>query len=450
MSTTPDLPTHGSPDSTSTDDAMFEELAARAGAALRSPAPAGGVDAISARGRRQQTGKAVLVGCAAIALVAAAVVIASSRDNDLRSPVDSAPDELTPTTAENVPTAVDAAPSLWVDVQPGATAALPPAPISAHYGSSLVWTGSELIVWGGVRDDRAVSEAREGAAFDPVTGTWRVIAPPPPGVAGRLVLWTGEEMQVWSNGGSGRRSAAYNPATDTWRTLANPPTHGAEILWTGDATIFMGDVAVPGGTVPGIGYVYDPAVDEWRRLADGSWSSNFVWTGSTIVFVTDTSRDTGTKLAGYDPATDTWHALESVDSGLAMVRIPGEDGEAATVAVMPQESGDPIVLLDDRGNSIGEWAARPADLPSTCEGNEGNPDVGLCLFAPSPSGVLVGGEVVWWDRGDAFAYDVDSQTWRAFPLDGRQPTSDGTEVIAVGDLLFVWGAERDGLVYRAP
>ena len=61
----------------------------------------------------------------------------------------------------------------------------------------------------------------------------------------------------------------------------------------------------------------------------------------------------------------------------------------------------------------------------------------------------VGGEVLFWYSDNGWAFDPDTQTWRLLPLDGRQPAWDGTEVVAAGDLLFAWGADRDGLVYRA-
>lgn len=75
---------------------------------------------------------------------------------------------------------------------------------------------------------------------------------------------------------------------------------------------------------------YDPATDEWRRLADGPWGLPAVWTGTTIITVTDTDSVTGTRLAGHDPATDAWRVLEGLDAGEQPVIIPGQGGAAAT------------------------------------------------------------------------------------------------------------------------
>jgi hypothetical protein len=62
---------------------------------------------------------------------------------------------------------------------------------------------------------------------------------------------------------------------------------------------------------------------------------------------------------------------------------------------------------------------------------------------------VVGGEVLFWYSDDGWAIDPETQTWRSLTLDGIQPGWDGTEVIAVGDVLFAWSPGRDGLVYRA-
>ncbi len=56
------------------DDAVFDELARRAGAALRRPAPEDGVRAIADRHRRQQALKAIVVGGVAVAALIGALV----------------------------------------------------------------------------------------------------------------------------------------------------------------------------------------------------------------------------------------------------------------------------------------------------------------------------------------------------------------------------------------
>ena len=93
-----------------------------------------------------------------------------------------------------------------------------PDPPTRH--GIVAWTGRELIGWGGgccgdVSDD--------GSAYNPVTNTWRKLAPAPvSGQQSPLGAWTGRELVVF-NGHSpeGARvgGAAYNPRTDSWRRI---------------------------------------------------------------------------------------------------------------------------------------------------------------------------------------------------------------------------------------
>jgi hypothetical protein len=352
------------------------------------------------------------------------------------APVDSRPSET------SVPPTPADVPPLWVELEPGATAALPPAPIPALDGSDLVWTGTELIVWGGIEDDQpCCTESNDGAAFDPAEGTWRQIAPAPDGIGAGVVLWTDSEMIVWNAGTPDTVSAAYDPAGDTWRSISDPPFPDFEAFWTGETALAFGD-SEPNGPA----YAYDPSTDEWRRLADGSWTVPAVWTGSRIVSEIDPSSDTGAGLTSYDPVSDTWEILDGSDAlagGTPVVIGAGSAG--ASVAVLPESSETSINLLDEHGNEIGEIAGRPADLASTCEKTPGDTS---CLF-DSTRAVSLGGELLFWVREEGWSLDLESQTWRPLQLDLPPPTWGGTEVVAAGELLFVWGEERGGLVYRA-
>jgi hypothetical protein len=353
-----------------------------------------------------------------------------------------------------IPPSTVRSPALWVELEAAATASLPPAPITAHNASALVWTGAEMIVWGGtVNDQPCCSESQEGAAFDPAAGSWRQIAPPPDDVVTpAVVVWTGTEMLVFSDGSPESVSAAYDPAADTWRLIANPPVPASAALWVGDAAVLLPDPDVNDDGYDDApsppGYAYDPTTDQWRRLAEGPWgrgirwangSVSAVWTGTRIITLTERDPDDGMLLNAYDPATDTWEALGQSDTVVQPVVIPGRG-----VALLPLDLGVPVVLLDDRGNMVGELAGRPEELALTCQRAGEN----ACLLT-SLRALSVGGEMLFWYSDDGWAFDPETQVWRSEPLDGRQPGWDGTEVVAAGDLLFAWGAGKDGLVYRA-
>jgi hypothetical protein len=91
--------------------------------------------------------------------------------------------------------------------EPDSWRVLAEAPLAPRSGHVAVWTGREMIVWGGsARSDSSVSaefvSAHDGAAYDPVADSWREISRAPiPGRVGYSAVWTGEEMIVWGGHG---------------------------------------------------------------------------------------------------------------------------------------------------------------------------------------------------------------------------------------------------------
>ena len=137
-----------------------------------------------------------------------------------------------------------------------AWAELPEAPMPAPAGHSAVWTGQEILYWGGADGGRSVQPGmtNAGVAYEPVSRKWRRMADSP--LAARSqheAVWTGEEMIVW--GGVTQccpidsiihdpTAAAYNPETDTWRNLRDAP-----VPWSGGdgyavSEAFEGDMFV--------------------------------------------------------------------------------------------------------------------------------------------------------------------------------------------------------------
>ena len=100
---------------------------------------------------------------------------------------------------------------------------LPTPPILGRLGASAVWTGREMIVWGGVTRGGAFpygAPRSDGAAYTPATRTWRKIANSPSGVlgdGGPAAAWTGSRMVVWSGNSPDRPAggAVYDPRTNT-------------------------------------------------------------------------------------------------------------------------------------------------------------------------------------------------------------------------------------------
>lgn len=116
---------------------------------------------------------------------------------------------------------------------------LPVGPLSARNAPAAIWTGQEMLLWGG--HGEAGGGHSDGAAFDPASGTWRSIADAPIRNTGRPVaVWTGSEMMVMA-GFNGREAAAYNPSTNAWRELPSLPSQlqapNPTAVWTGSQVV---------------------------------------------------------------------------------------------------------------------------------------------------------------------------------------------------------------------
>ncbi len=128
----------GSPGPQESIDA-YEQRARRAGAALRRPAPHDGIAALRSARRRQQLVHGALAGCAAIAVIAVAVVVLSGRDPDRGLVPATVPNPTLPTpSTEPTPTI-----ERWAVVSPGSIDMQP------HAGSPpalMLVTGDESTV----------------------------------------------------------------------------------------------------------------------------------------------------------------------------------------------------------------------------------------------------------------------------------------------------------------
>jgi N-acetylneuraminic acid mutarotase len=122
---------------------------------------------------------------------------------------------------------------------------------SARVGHSAVWTGTQMLIFGGSNTEVPGSSANllaDGAAYDPVTDLWSPItsADAPPARFRHAVVWTGNEMLVFGGNGAGAAvitsAAAYRPETDTWRVLPASAATAADQTgqWSGSEVLVFG------------------------------------------------------------------------------------------------------------------------------------------------------------------------------------------------------------------
>ncbi len=121
------------------------------------------------------------------------------------------------------------------------------APLGRQYHTA-VWTGSEMIVWGG-KSNGFPEQLNTGGRYNPSTDSWTATstANAPSARFEHTAIWTGSEMIVWGGfDGSSRvnTGARYNPATNSWTATSTtnaPSARGFHTaIWTGSEMIVWG------------------------------------------------------------------------------------------------------------------------------------------------------------------------------------------------------------------
>jgi N-acetylneuraminic acid mutarotase len=86
-----------------------------------------------------------------------------------------------------------------------------------------------MIVWGGFSS--AADYQQSGGRYDPATDRWQPTATTgaPAGRYEHSVVWTGSEMIVWGgyNGSVLNDGARYSPVSNAWRTVFTSGAPGA-------------------------------------------------------------------------------------------------------------------------------------------------------------------------------------------------------------------------------
>jgi N-acetylneuraminic acid mutarotase len=186
----------------------------------------------------------------------------------------------------------------------------------ARTGHTAVWTGDEMIIWGGVSTNRGPSDVTRylntGGRYDPLRDSWTTMssAGGPSAYTNHAAVWAGKEMIVWGGGVTNTNSqlrlfsssARYDPAMNTWKAVSTNGMPRADILrprnaiWTGDEMIVSSSSSLRRGR-------YRPDTDTWLPISSidaPGLTRAIVWTGKELV-VWD-----GQVVGRYNPSTDTW------------------------------------------------------------------------------------------------------------------------------------------------
>jgi N-acetylneuraminic acid mutarotase len=173
------------------------------------------------------------------------------------------------------------------------TAANAPA---ARADATAVWTGSEMIVWGGQSVSGGVTNyLNTGGRYDPIANVWQSLptSGAPVGSFDHTAVWSGSEMIVWggqTQAGRTNSGARYQRLANVWSPLsaigapAGRSQHSA--VWAGTQMIVWG--GSDGTNELASGAHYDPVRDSWAATASTGapptrQRHTAVWSGTEMI-----------------------------------------------------------------------------------------------------------------------------------------------------------------------
>lgn len=310
---------------------------------------------------------------------------------------------------------------------------------SARSSAAAVWTGRHLVVWGGRISGSGRSAS--GARYDPLADVWLPMSSDgaPSARDAMSTAWTGSEMIVWGGRNATMNyadGARYNPASDTWTPISQLDAPSARVgeqsVWTGGEMIVWGGSA--GGQRLDDGARYNPVSDSWMAIsATGAPAArdghSAVWTGSHMIVFGGRDDDHNRLASGgmYEPTTDRWTATAT--EGLAEPRV---DHQAVWT-----------------GSEMLVWGGNWANLPST--GERFDPAVNAWTpmsSAGAPPGRL-GHSMLWtgdrllvWGGTNGSSRPVESGARYDPSLDQWQPMADSGAPPATSHHVSVWSGSE--------
>lgn len=383
------------------------------------------------------TWQRVLLVAAAVVLVGAGVLVLTRRGDDRTVVDDPAPATGWQRTAQS--------------------------PLSPRNEAQGVWTGSEVVVFGGntqpacpVCDYASYAETlHDGAAYNPATDTWRSIAPLPDeasyvgqaiAVDGDVVYYSLFDPDVTASTQT-YRLWHYDVAADVWSELPSPPPtpFAARIVaHGGDVLMYSG--SDESASTPEPDQLLDLETATWSTLPDDPFDPSYdrqyvdvegslVLFAQSLAWAADSANIPRIMTASFDDATQTWTRLADgeqltapffADGPLAMSPLGGaaNGGEVNGWSRYVPNGGS----FDLSTNT---WQPLPGDVPENAIGAIG---VTTSFFGGTSGSVL----------------DVASGTWIAIPtMPAGLDQQFGQTVVAAGHDLFTFGGGTGTVPGRA-
>ncbi|MGB4779238.1 hypothetical protein [Microbacterium sp.] len=321
-------------------------------------------------------------------------------------------------------------------------------PLEPRDGAVTAWTGSELIVVGGafhppcpptadcVMDGRL---ARDGAAYDPASDTWRVLPPPPltPGLTSGAYA-DGVLVVPARPDGPTTDVLLYDVSADTWSILESPTDRLGMPVADGDRVIFASG-SDEWGAVPD--RVLDVETRAWSELPEDPIGPAFdrtltatahgiVLTAKELVPSPGAEKPSFVLAALLDRTTGEWTRLPDTQ------QIGGRQW-----AVHGDRLIDPQLGGAD-GGQVGNWGREypfggAVTLPDGRWSELANP--------PPGSGWVQDTAGSRFSVSSGFVYDDEDGTWTPIGQPEDALAEAGPAVWADGQLLVVGGTSWEGI-----
>lgn len=331
-------------------------------------------------------------------------------------------------------------------------------PNSYRQFHTTIWTGMEMIAWGGEGDGTASTGLDTGRIYDPVTDSWSAtsLSNAPSPRDSHSAIWTGTEMIIWGGDvyswftrGTGGR---YNPMSDSWTPINDTTAPTAKALhtavWTGTEMIVWGG-SVWDNPWDGTGARYNPAGDSWTAVSSsGAPSARYlhsgIWTGNEMLIWggTGSTGPVGTG-ARYDPTTNSWTAITGTNAPAERVLHSTIWNGVEMIVWGGTSDLSPWVLRNDGGRydpATNTWTAvTTSNAPSA---------------RARHTAVWTGDEMIVWSgctnsanclQGDAAGgrYDPQTDTWTATSTAGSPEARQWHTAVWTGDTMIVWAGLTD-------
>lgn len=314
------------------------------------------------------------------------------------------------------------------------------APIAPRSKPTTVWTGTKVLVWGGL--DESGHVVNDGAAYDPATDTWRKLpsgdAPGTgtrrPGVRPKkqAAAWTGTRLAVFTPIDPTSTEAApiaqsfYDPTTDTWQDRG--PQHGVH---GGDRLAGIDAVSLPNGPT----LVWLSWSSTMKQRSDGSSTENLP--AEQSLYEVDTSPDAGIGWTDVSLPASAPVITDPIVAG-DVVAATSNPYWLAPEYLGPVPSGIPTVVLsltEGRSGPAATWTAMPQGNLETASQPQVWTGDAILRFAWS-GGPL---DAATNRSGDLAALDPTSEAWTDLPRSPWAADPETLRLVWAGDRLIVWG-----------